>query len=113
MECVEAALKTSFRKDLGMKLTPQSFFDELSAFNVQNVTPCDDFSVDDLLDFSHEEEAVLEEQQQEEKEENKVVSGSPKPENQSCEISHAGFNSSVKDEFECLPTNELSVPVFH
>ena len=60
MECVEEALKTSFRKELAMKLSPQAFMEELSSFNVQNVASFDDFSVDDLLDFSHEEALVKE-----------------------------------------------------
>ena len=73
MECVQVVLKTSFRKELAMKLGPQTFMEELSSFNVQNVVSFDDFSVDNLLDFSHEK-ALVEEQQTEEQEEYKVVS---------------------------------------
>lgn len=49
MECLEAVLKSSFRKDMSLKLSPQAFPEDL---NMQNVTACDDFFVDDLLDFS-------------------------------------------------------------
>lgn len=55
MECVEAALKTSFRKEMGVKPSPQAAFDDLSDVNVQNV----DFSVDDLLNFSDDDGFVV------------------------------------------------------
>lgn len=103
MECVqETALKSSFRKEL----TPQTFVEELSVFNAQNITSTDDFFVDDLLNFSHEEheeeeEALLEEQQ-------------PQPQqqkqNQNHEIHEPSFND---NHFGSLPTNELSVPVLY
>ncbi|QCE08175.1 Transcription factor [Vigna unguiculata] len=49
MECLEEVLKSSFRKEMALKLSPQAFPEDL---NMQNVTSCDDFFVDDLLDFS-------------------------------------------------------------
>jgi len=49
MECLEAELKSSFRKDIALKLSPQAFPEDLT---MQNVASCDDFFVDDLLDFS-------------------------------------------------------------
>ncbi|XP_028807252.1 GATA transcription factor 5 isoform X2 [Neltuma alba] len=52
MEC-EAAFKTSSRMDAGLKFSPRAFLEELSASNVQNLTPSDQFFVDGLLDFSH------------------------------------------------------------
>ncbi|KAI4314792.1 hypothetical protein L6164_027665 [Bauhinia variegata] len=110
MECVEAtALKTSFRKDMALKLSPQVIMEELSAFSVQNGAPSDEFFVDDLLDFSHEE--ALSQEQQPEEEEYKgapvSVSISPQQGNQSHEISYLG---TVNDDFGCVPTGELSVP---
>lgn len=52
MECLEAALKSSFRKDMALKQT--LFLEEFSsASNVQNVVASsDDLFVDDLLNFS-------------------------------------------------------------
>ena len=73
IECVEGALKTSIRKELAMKLSPQVFMEKCLSFNMQNIAPFDDFSVNDLLDFSHKE-ALIEEQQKEEQDEHKVVS---------------------------------------
>lgn len=55
MECVEAALKTSFRKEMGVRPSPQAVFDDLLDVNVQNV----DFSVDDLLNFSDDDGFVV------------------------------------------------------
>lgn len=105
MECVqETALKSSFRKEL----TPQTFLEELSVFNAQNITSTDDFFVDDLLNFSHEEheheeeEALLEEQQPQPQQQN---------ENQSHQIHEPSFNDD--NHFDSLPTNELSVPVLY
>ncbi|KAI9081270.1 hypothetical protein K1719_036770 [Acacia pycnantha] len=49
MDC-QAAFKTSSRSDACFKLSPRAFLDD---FKVQNLTPSDDFFVDDLLDFSH------------------------------------------------------------
>ena len=52
MECLEAALKTSFWKDMALKQT--LLLEEFSsAFNVQNVVASsDDFFLDDLLNLS-------------------------------------------------------------
>lgn len=108
MECVETALKTSLRKDMTVKLNPQTFVDELSCLNAQNGTSCDDFFVDDLLDFSH----VIEEQQQQEEEKDSSICVSLKQHNQNHEISNLNSTSfSLKDDFCSLPTTDLNVPV--
>ncbi|KAI4327688.1 hypothetical protein L6164_020118 [Bauhinia variegata] len=110
MACVEAAaLKTSFRKDMAMKLSPQAYMEEFSVFNVQNGAPSDDFSVDDLLDFSHEEALILEQQPEEEEYKAALVSVSTQQENQSHETSYPVI---LKEEFGRvpLPTSELTVP---
>jgi hypothetical protein len=114
MKCVEAALKSSFRKEIAPKLSPQTFLDELSAFNVvQNnvATSCDDFFVDQLLDFSHEEELLLQEEEQQPQQQNhgssSSVSVSPQQKNQNPQICNPSFN----DNFGSLPPSELTVPV--
>ncbi|KAK7252943.1 hypothetical protein RIF29_37258 [Crotalaria pallida] len=108
MECMEGALRTSLRKDMTVKLSPQTFMED---FNVQNGTPCDDFLfVDNLLDFSHVEQQQDQEEGEEEPhhKEGKVEgegSGcvSPNKSNEICSLS-------LKDEIPNLPTSDLSVP---
>uniref|UniRef100_A0A7N0UBX6 GATA transcription factor n=1 Tax=Kalanchoe fedtschenkoi TaxID=63787 RepID=A0A7N0UBX6_KALFE len=51
MECVESALKGSFRKEMTLKLNHQAVIDDLPAAGLTTLT-ADDFFVDDLLDFS-------------------------------------------------------------
>ncbi|TKY70448.1 GATA transcription factor 5 [Spatholobus suberectus] len=100
MECVvEAALKSNFRKEMAIKLSPQTFMEE---FSVQNGTTCDDFSVDDLLDFSHVEEEPEQQQQQKEQEHTACVSFQQQnPSRESC---------AFKYDYASVPTSELSVP---
>ncbi|KAK7360131.1 hypothetical protein VNO77_02109 [Canavalia gladiata] len=100
MECLEAALKSSFKKDMAVKLSPQTFLEELS-FNVQNVASCDDFVVDDLLDFSNDQ-VLLEEEPEQQNHDSTSVS----PQHESQEISNPSFN----DHFASLSNSELTVP---
>lgn len=109
MECVEAALKSSFRKDSGMKLNPQCSVQDWSALNVQNVVPCDDFFVDELFDFSHMEEPPEEEQQQQHKGDSAFIS--PATQDQTHETCNFTSTYSAKDDVESVPSSELSVPV--
>lgn len=104
MECVEAqaALKSSFIKTTTVKLTPQTLLQELSTFNVQNVTPVEDFFVDDFLNFSEEEE--------DEKDEN-FIDKKQQPQQQNQNESHQIFHPIINDHFASLPTTELTVPV--
>ncbi|XP_054823199.1 GATA transcription factor 5-like [Prosopis cineraria] len=103
MKCVQAALKTSFSKDMALKLNPLSSVDDFSAFSVQNAVPSDDFSVDELLDFSHLDDPSEDDQHPKAD----SASVSPPPADQSHEISHSAF---VKDDVNSLPSSELSVP---
>ena len=108
MEYVEAALKTSIRKEMAVKANgPQAVvFDDLlwggAVVNGQNA--CDDFSVDDLLDFSNED-GFFETEGEEEDDKEKVkafVSVSPQKQNQETK-------SNMSEKIE--PASELSVPV--
>ncbi|KAJ7953078.1 GATA transcription factor [Quillaja saponaria] len=109
MKGVEAALKTSIRKEMTVKSSPQVFIDDLLALNLQNGAPCDDFFVDDLLDFSNEH-AMGEEELEEVDYKAGYVSVSPQPEDPSCEIFNPGLCLSAKDNFVSATTSELSVP---
>ncbi|KAG5069724.1 hypothetical protein AAZX31_01G156500 [Glycine max] len=92
MECVEAALKSNYRKEMTLKLSPQTFTEEVS---VQNGTTCDDFFVNDLLDFSHVEE------EPEQQEDTPCVSlQHENPSHEPC---------TFKDDYASVPTSELSV----
>ncbi|KAE9606663.1 hypothetical protein Lal_00026154 [Lupinus albus] len=105
--CMEGALKTCLRKDMTVKVSPQTFMED---FNVQNGTPCDDFLfVDNLLDFSHVEQQQDEEEPQQQQhnegegEDEGSACVSPKKINENC-------NLSLSHEFPSLPTTDLSVP---
>lgn len=113
MECVEAALKPSFRKDLAVKSFPQAVLEEGWAVNGQNGAACDDFFVDELLDLSNEDGFVKEEpaEEEEEEEEEKAlgsVSAQQDHENSNTDTSiKKSLTFSAKDEFG----SGLSVPV--
>jgi len=108
MECVEAALKHSFRKDLAVKSFPQAVSDDSWAVNGQNGAACDDFFVDELLDLSNEDGFVKEEEEEEEeKEEDKGLgSVSAQQDHENSNIKKS-VTFSAKDEFGSV----LSVPV--
>jgi hypothetical protein len=114
MECVEGALKTSFRKEVGVKFSPQ-VFDDFWAVNVPNGMSSDDFSVEKLLDFSNENDFIEEEEEEGgDKEKPCVFSVSVSPKQEALEEdknsdSSPGF--AVKDDFFSVPTSELCVPV--
>ncbi|XP_058736177.1 GATA transcription factor 5-like [Vicia villosa] len=86
--------------------------------HVQNIAPVDDFSVDDFLNFSNEEEQeqeqdILEEKQQPQQEQNILEEKQQQnhfhqqnTQNEN-EISHP----IITNQFESLPTTELTVPV--
>jgi len=94
---MEAALKSNFRKEMTVELSPESFTEE---FSVQNGTTCDDFFVDDLLDFSHVEEETEQQKEQD------SVCPSLKEEDPSQEP------YAFKADYSSVPTTELSVLVF-
>ncbi|KAL9378611.1 hypothetical protein Peur_029946 [Populus x canadensis] len=113
MECVEGALKTSFRKEVAMKFSPQ-VLDDFWAVNVPNGMSSDDFSVEKLLDFSNENDFIEEEEEEGgDKEKPCVFSVSVSPKQEALEEdknsdSSPGF--AVKDDFFSVPTSELCVP---
>ncbi|OWM88879.1 hypothetical protein CDL15_Pgr020833 [Punica granatum] len=109
MECVEAAaLKTSLRRDsFGGRGSPhpQAFFvDEFNAPAPCGV-PSDDFSVDELLDFSNENGFVDEGKEEEER---RVQDGEAEQSNNDGKASVSGFCE--MDDFPAVPAGDLSVP---
>lgn len=119
MECVEAALKTSIRKEMAVKASPQAVFEDLWGLNgVQN---CEDFSVDDLLDFSNDDGFVQQEDDEapqaqpqaveEDEEDDKGSVFAHKVGQEEKEISTPCSCLSDKNELGPEPTSELSVPV--
>ncbi|KAK7262921.1 hypothetical protein RJT34_30502 [Clitoria ternatea] len=100
---MEAALKSSFRKHMGLKTVLLE--EDLSSFNAQNVTSCDDFVVDDLLDFSNEQ-TLSEEENPQQQQNHESPSLSP-PHNQH-EITIPSFNNNT--HFDSISNSELSVP---
>ncbi|XP_022741158.1 GATA transcription factor 5-like [Durio zibethinus] len=107
MECVEAALKTSFRKEIALKSSPQAFLEDIGVANGQNGVSCDDFSVDDLFDFTNED-GFLEQQREVEEEEETRVSSSPKRQKLSQEDHFS--NDTTNFNYGSLSTNEFPVP---
>ncbi|KAL5063712.1 hypothetical protein RYX36_025449 [Vicia faba] len=86
-------------------LHPSQSETKMEDFHVQNIASIDDFSVDDFLNFSNEEEQeqdILQQPQQDILEEKQQQN----TQNQN-EISHPIIN----DHYESLPTTELTVPV--
>lgn len=104
MECVEKALKSSVvRPELAFKLTQQPvFMDDFCIGNGQSGVSGEEFSIDDLLDFTNEGigEGLLQEEDEEEDEKG------------GCD-SNLTTAFSLKDEFPSVPvTAELTVPVW-
>lgn len=116
MERVEAALKTSFRKEMLLKTSPQVVLDDLWVVNGQNVVACDDFFVDDLLDLSNED-GFVDDQEPEEDEDKGCASVFNLKQHQDQDLENSNSklsttNFSPKEDFGSVPTSELSVPVF-
>lgn len=125
MECVEAALKTSIRKEMAVKASPQAVFEDLWGLNGQSgVQNCEDFSVDDLLDFSNDDGFVEQEDDEapqaqalalaqaveEDEEDDKGSVLAHKVSQEEKEISTPCSCLSDKNELGPEPTSELSVP---
>ncbi|GMI97991.1 GATA transcription factor 5 [Hibiscus trionum] len=109
MECVEAALKTSFRKEMGVKSSPQAFLEDvLVVNNGQNGVSGDDFSVDDLFDFTNGEGFL--EQQEEEEEEEEEEEGKEVPVSSSCSNKRQFYDGTTNFDYGCLSAGELAVP---
>ncbi|GLT39206.1 hypothetical protein SLA2020_134120 [Shorea laevis] len=109
MECIEAALKTSFRKELAFKPAPQPFFDDFWAVNGQNGVSGEDFLVEEFLDLSNEEGFL--EQEHDEEEEEKLPTFSPSAYPSKKDPEDLSSNESTSFELASLPASELSVPV--
>ena len=106
MECVEAALKKSFRGETTTKPSPHGAFDDFVVVSVQNV---DDCFVDGLLDFSNDDVQEDEQQQEQERVPNDVVEVKPS--------ANAKKNDSFVSAFDhnCphpSTTAELTLPVY-
>ncbi|KAL2348578.1 hypothetical protein Fmac_002578 [Flemingia macrophylla] len=104
---MEAALKSNFRKEMAIKLSPQTFMEE---FSVPNGTTSDDFFVDDLLNFSHVEEEPTQQQQQQQQKEKVPASVSLQQQSPSPGPSPSPQPCTFKDDYPYVPTSELSVP---
>ncbi|XWS33821.1 hypothetical protein CRYUN_Cryun22dG0115800 [Craigia yunnanensis] len=110
MECVEAALKTSFRKEMGFKSSPQAFFEEdIWVVNGQNGVSCDDFSVDDLFDFTNEEGFLEQQHKEEEEEEEEEAPVSSSPKRQRLNQEDHFSNDATNFDYSSLSNNELAV----
>ncbi|CAH8353626.1 unnamed protein product [Eruca vesicaria subsp. sativa] len=98
MERVEAALKSSVRKDMAFKMTTLPVHEDFNA-----VTTADDFSVDDFFDLS--DDGVFTEEEAEPETLEEMFHVSPEePQNKGDSLHRS------KDGFESLPPSELSVP---
>lgn len=105
MDCMAAkALKSSFLSDIGVKSTQQGYVDDVWCVTGLNNVPCDDFSVDDLLDFSDKDFKDSPFNEDEEKDSLSISSS----------LHHRNSNSSSfseTDDFGLLLAGELTVPV--
>lgn len=108
MECVEKALKSSVvRPELAFKLIQQpAFVDDMCVGNGQSGVSGDDFSIDDLLDFTNV--GIGEEEEDEDK---GSGSFSPRGELTENDNSNLATTFSMKDDFPSVPATELIVPV--
>ncbi|GMI67292.1 GATA transcription factor 5 [Hibiscus trionum] len=112
MECVEAALKSGFRKEMGMKSSPQAFLEDvLVVNNGENGVSCDDFSVDDLFDFTNGEGLLeLQEVPEEEEEEEVPVSSSCSNKRQKLSQEQHLSDETINFDYTSLSADELAVP---
>lgn len=112
MECIEAALKSSLRKELALKLNAQAVLDDISAVNFQNGAPSDDFSVDDLLDFSNKEDLVEQQESRDEEQKKLSLSVFPFPKEEQQPEEEEKLDESLNfDDLGPIPATELAVPV--
>lgn len=114
MECFEAALKSSSRREVvAGKPCLQPFAEEFCGG--VGVAPCEDFLVDELFDFSNEEDLVggIEEEEEEEEDEEKVGEQKDglKGEGAVVPCGLASADSAGKDDLAAVQMGELSVPV--
>ncbi|XP_010547450.1 PREDICTED: GATA transcription factor 5-like isoform X2 [Tarenaya hassleriana] len=108
MERVEGALKSSVRREIAMRLTPPAFIDDLLAVNSQNGVSPEDFSVDDLLDFSNDDIFAEEDSEPRDRQERFSVSSEDPQDDENTLFRRTDF--SAAGYFEPIPSGELSVP---
>lgn len=109
MECIEArAFKSSVLKNIAMKSNQQVFFDDVWCLTGVNNVGSDDFSVDDLLDFSDkdfsESRSSFDSEEDEGRKSNFSLASSQ----------HRNFNSqtfSGTEDFGSLSTGQFPLPV--
>lgn len=107
MECVEAALKSSFRREVvAGKVGLQPFAEEFCGG--VTVAPCEDFLVDELFDFSNV--GGMDEEEEEEDEE-KAREQKDGLEGEAAVVPCCSADSVGKEELTAVQTGELSVPV--
>ncbi|XVE87384.1 hypothetical protein DITRI_Ditri18aG0113000 [Diplodiscus trichospermus] len=96
---------------MGLKSRPQAFLEDFCVVNGQNGVSCDDFSVDDLFDFTNED-GFLEQQceDEDELEEVPVSSSSPSPKRQKLSHEDHFCNGDTNFDYSSLSMNELVVP---
>lgn len=103
------ALKPSLRTEF---IFPQAIYDEILCFNANNVVAGEDFSVDDLLDFSNGEFQVgkdFDDYEEDEDEEKGSTSGSLQSQDRTEDDSNS--NSTAGGGGDSVFAGELSVPV--
>ncbi|KAK3413842.1 hypothetical protein EUGRSUZ_I02372 [Eucalyptus grandis] len=122
MECVEAALKMSFRREMAARPFVRDETVWPAASNSLNASSSDDFLVDELLDFSNDEGFVQAHEKEEGEERNpKEGGGEGEGEGEGGERAAAKLISSAScsaeerfsaktEDFGPLPASELSVP---
>ncbi|GMI78275.1 GATA transcription factor 5 [Hibiscus trionum] len=93
---------------MAMKSSPQAFVEDVWG---QNCVSCDDFSVDDLFDFSNED-GFLQQQREHEEEEGEVrASSSPPPKRQKpSQDTFFSSDATANFDYTSLSTDELAVP---
>lgn len=102
MECVEAALKTSFRKEMGFKTSVEAILDDFWPGNSQNGVSGEDFLVEEFLDLSNDD-GFLEKEEAEAEEDKALISPPKKKDSED-------LSSNESTEYGSLPASELSVP---
>uniref|UniRef100_A0A1J3D1Z4 GATA transcription factor n=1 Tax=Noccaea caerulescens TaxID=107243 RepID=A0A1J3D1Z4_NOCCA len=103
MERVEAALKSSIRKEMALKTTPPIYEEFLAVTTAQNGFSTDDFSVDDLLDLSNDDVFADEEAEPKSQQEMMLCVSSEEPNDDGDALRRS-------NDFGSLPTSELDVP---
>ncbi|CAH9114722.1 unnamed protein product [Cuscuta epithymum] len=114
MECIEArAFKSSALKKISMKSNPQVFFDDvwcLTGLNNVN-SGSDDFSIDDLLDFSGEDftgsRSSLDSEEDDGRKPNFCLVSSPQHRQNSDSLTFSG-----NDDFAALSSGQPPLPAY-